>query len=279
MLKILLGLLCVILIIFIIFSLKELFTKGGEKKLAFFQTCLYSVILIIALHYITDAAENNETAVEEAEEVASNSSANSSEEESAQTNEESNGQPEEADADEQPAEPKREEVEEEDDNSTSNGKIVLDPPTFKEKFNQLIEDTALGDDGHYIEEFQIKEGPINYGAYYKLTPGVELMFSLDKKDHTIKEIMVICIEDGSIDTGPYNLAALETIIHIVDPALTTREERLDILAELELLSGMSAVLNNDGKTLFATKNDYMYSVEYNSVGEFVSRYVFWVDIS
>lgn len=282
MIKIMLGILCIILVIFILLSLRDFSTERG-KFATLFRLCLYTIILIPSFNFVIGSDDVSDTAEvkESKKDIPNNnqdSSSNNGEIEKIVENKE---HPVNSKVVGKKYDPYTREWTDiyEDASRYTPGDILLDPSMFKEKFNILVENSVLGDDGYFVGDFQFEEGPFNNGAYYKLTPGIEIMLSIDTDRKEIKEIMIVCIEDGSIDTGPYNLATLESVIHIIDPTLKSREERLNILDELGLMSGMSTVLNNDGRTLFARKNDIMYSVEYEKIGEFASRYVFWVDIS
>ncbi|SLL19732.1 Uncharacterised protein [Mycobacteroides abscessus subsp. abscessus] len=265
--KILLGILCVILVLAFIGLLISIFKTNDKKE----QEGIYGgmavcvVVFILSYNYITGGGSDKGVTMKEdtnspVEKVSTNSSTSDDKENAKKYNTETG------------------EWEDISIGSKSEANLELNIDNFKEKFNQAAQDTVLGDDGYFLGEFEIKDGSVNNGFYSRLTPAIEVMGSLNKSNELIKDLVILLYEDGSVDTGPYNLATIESVINIIDPS-QDHEERLEILENLNMLDGMASILDSDGKTYRFEKNNKLYVTEYKTTGEYESRMEFWIEVS
>lgn len=264
--KILLGILCVILVLAIIGLLISVLKTNDKKE----QDGIYGamavciVVFILSYNYITGGGSNKEVNKKEdtnssVDHVSKNSSTSENNGNAKKYNTETGKW--------------------EDVSIVSNSKvnIKLNVDNFKERFNQIAEDTVLGDDGYFLKNFEIKDGPVKNGFYSRLTPGIEVMGSLNKSNDLINDLVILLYEDGSVDTGPYNLATIESVINVIDSSLS-HEERLEILEKLHMLEGMAETLDSSGKTFRFERNKKLYVMKYETTGEYESLMEFWVEV-
>ncbi|GIM45921.1 hypothetical protein DNHGIG_14700 [Collibacillus ludicampi] len=130
--------------------------------------------------------------------------------------------------------------------------IGMNPEQFKVSFNQQAQ--AFGA-SFRINSLEIDEGPVQNSFKYMLNDHLGLVGSINKKDGSIRDVMLLGQGDGTLKSGLDILGGMGALIAATNPSLPP-EERGQILKDLGITKG--ADLSNVDKS--TVRNGLKYTL-------------------
>ncbi|MFD1955994.1 hypothetical protein ACFSL6_17905 [Paenibacillus thailandensis] len=125
------------------------------------------------------------------------------------------------------------------------GTIGMTPEEFKEAFNSAAKEF---DASFNINKLTVEEGQVQNTFQVMFTDNLGLTGTVNKKDGSVRDVMIMGAGDGTVESGTDIILAIGTLIASTNPTLTA-DERGDVLGDLGLLDENMNINDLDKSTI------------------------------
>lgn len=133
------------------------------------------------------------------------------------------------------------------------GSLGMTPEKFKQEFNRAAKELEFP---YRINKITVKNGSVQDVFQYMFTDHLGLTASVNKKDGTVRDVLILGQGDGSLKSGVDIILAMGVLIETTNPDLSPTE-RGNILNDLGVMGDNVDVNNLDGKTI---RNGIKYTI-------------------
>lgn len=133
------------------------------------------------------------------------------------------------------------------------GSLGMTPEKFRQEFNRAAKELEFP---YSINKINIQNGSAQDVFQYMFTDHLGLTASVNKKDGTVRDMLVMGQGDGSLQSGVDIILAMGVLIETTNPNLSPTE-RGNILKDLGIIGDNVDVSDLDGKTI---RNGIKYTV-------------------
>lgn len=147
---------------------------------------------------------------------------------------------------------------------TRDGNQSLTPEVFQQQFNELSSE-FIGEDTYVINDIPVEDGEENDSFQINFNENIFLVGIVDDNNE-VSSAMVSMVEDGSVETSPYNIGMVKSMIRIFSPTLT-EDEMYTVMEDLYFLTGYSELMDQIGTTWETDVEGVHYSINYSMTDE------------
>ena len=137
--------------------------------------------------------------------------------------------------------------------TTVPGSLGMTPEQFKDEFNRAAQEL---DFPYTIKKITVQDGSAQNIFQYMFTDRLGLTGSVNKKDGTVRDVLLLGQGDGSLQSGVDIILAMGVLIESTNPELSPAD-RGKILKNIGILGDNVDVSNMEGSTI---RNGIKYSI-------------------